>query len=138
MPFEFLPSLHSGSCIIFELITFVDCTVKVLVVILMVSLNEFKFMAWLDTCLIVGSRYNCSFGRRVLVDGAYFLALASASLFSSCRWGRACTSARESLGASLGPCVPRGGFDAYFLPMAFASLLSVCCQGGSSASVWIS
>ena len=83
----FWPSQPSGSYIIFELITFVDCTVKVLVVILMVSLNKVKFIAWLDTCLIVESHYNCSFVRRVLADGAYFLAFASASLFFGCRWG---------------------------------------------------
>jgi hypothetical protein len=47
------------------------------------------------------SRYNFIFGRRVLVDGAYFLALASASLFSGCRWGRACASTQKSLDASL-------------------------------------
>ena len=58
-----------------------------LVVILMASLNKVKFITGLDTCLIVESRYNFVFGQRILADGAYFLALASASLFSGCRWG---------------------------------------------------
>jgi hypothetical protein len=75
----------------FELVTFVDCAIKALVVILMVFLNKVKFITWLDTCLIVESRYNCSLDRRVLANGAYFLALSSSSVFSGSCQSCACT-----------------------------------------------